>query len=66
MRVPDAVQRVAVHRRSGTPVSRGKATGVPVLQRTTPLRFVLRCARDTQCPAQSTLFNPVREALARL
>jgi hypothetical protein len=55
---PDAVQRhqrvyarlrhaMAVRRRSGIVTS--SALGkVPVLQRTTPLRFVLRCARDTR------------------
>jgi len=36
-----------LHRRCGTPVGFA-LTGVPVLQRVTPLRSVLRCARDTQ------------------
>jgi len=45
-RFPDAVQREAVHRRSGIVPGLAFVT-VPVLQRTTPLRSVLRRARET-------------------
>ena len=48
--VPDAVQRKR-EARSGAPLIRDpgtvETTGIPGLQRTTALRFVLRCARDT-------------------
>jgi hypothetical protein len=57
--VPDAVQREA--KRNGAPLIRDRngfrgwdispnaqCCTVPVLQRNTSLRFVLRCARDTR------------------
>jgi hypothetical protein len=44
---PDAVQREAVHRSSGIVPDSALAT-IPGLQRTTTLRFVLRCARETR------------------
>jgi hypothetical protein len=44
---PDAVQHEVVHRCSGT-FADSEFVTIPVLQRTTPLRFVLRCARETQ------------------
>ena len=51
-RVPRAVQRErearVMHRRRGTPVPLHDITGVPGLQRIIPLRFMLRCARDTR------------------
>jgi sulfur-oxidizing protein SoxA len=49
-RIPHALQRAALLRRCGIPLSflrTLETTGVPGLQRTTSLRFVLRCARDT-------------------
>jgi hypothetical protein len=52
-RFPDAVQREVVHRCSGT-FADSECVKVPGLQRTTTLRFVLRCARETvQEPAAS-------------
>jgi len=41
------VQREAVHRCSGI-VPYSEFVTIPGLQRTTSLRFVLRCARETQ------------------
>src|SRR5262245_25015740 len=41
-----APKRAAVRRRCGTAQTQ-ECRAVPVLQRITPLRFVLRCARDT-------------------
>jgi len=41
------VQREAVHRCSGT-VANSVFVTIPGLQRITSLRFVLRCARETQ------------------
>jgi hypothetical protein len=47
-RSPDAVQRETVHRRSGVFAISAFAelAMIPGLQRTTPLRYVLRCARE--------------------
>jgi exodeoxyribonuclease-3 len=44
---PDAVQHEVVHRWSGA-VATAELAAAPVLQRITPLRFVLRCARGTR------------------
>jgi hypothetical protein len=46
--IPDAVQHEVVHHRSGIATRKTESVTVPVLQRTTPLRSVLRRARDTQ------------------
>jgi hypothetical protein len=49
-RVPDAVRHAMTHRRSGAVTKHGIGVlfdAVPGLQRTTALRSVLRCARDT-------------------
>jgi hypothetical protein len=45
-RFPDAVQREAVHRRSGIALDSASVT-IPGQQRTTALRSVLRYARET-------------------
>jgi hypothetical protein len=52
-RVADAVQRVALAERCTADPGTATMTEfdtIPVLQRTTSLRFVLRCARDTRYP----------------
>jgi len=46
LRFPDAVQREAVHCWSGIALDSALVT-IPGLQRTTSLRYVLRCARET-------------------
>jgi hypothetical protein len=46
MRVPDAVQREAVHRRSGTHIPRRNSLGPGSAAH----HVVLRCARDTSAP----------------
>jgi 4-hydroxythreonine-4-phosphate dehydrogenase len=60
-RVPDAAQREAVHRLSGT-VPNTESGSVPVLQRTAPLRGALRCARDTRCELWAPSTNCRRSA----
>ena len=45
---PDALQHEVVHRRSGIVTRKVESVTVPVLQRTTSLRYVLRRARDAQ------------------
>jgi hypothetical protein len=52
-RVADAVQRVALAERCTAGPGTATMTEfdtIPVLQRTTSLRVVLRCARDTRYP----------------
>ena len=46
--IPDAVRHEVVHRRSGIVTRKMEFMTVPVQQRTTPLRCVLRRAPDTQ------------------
>jgi hypothetical protein len=45
---PDVLQHEAVHRRSGIATRKVESVTVPVLQRTTLLRYVLCSARDAQ------------------
>jgi hypothetical protein len=45
---PDVLQYEAVHRRSGIATRKVESVTVPVLQRTTLLRYVLCSARDAQ------------------
>jgi hypothetical protein len=45
--IPDAAQHEVMRHRSGIVRGRGKLVTIPVLQRITPLRYVLRCARET-------------------
>jgi len=53
---PDAVQRAAVHRRSGIVPDSALAT-IPGLQRTTALRAVLRRARETHIQLTACAFT---------
>ena len=74
-RSPDAVQRERVHarlRRAMAPQIRGLrdfgATGaeivtIPGLQRTTPLRYVLRCAREM---LDASLPDLIRQSMRRV
>jgi len=67
-RSPDAVQREAVHRRSGvfanSAYEGSEFSTIPGLQRTTTLRFVLRRARETDAISASLRFALYGEAFA--
>jgi hypothetical protein len=60
IRSPDAVQREAVHRRAGvfavSAAQRWVFATIPGLQRTTLLRNVLRCDRETALRKRSLYF----------